>query len=251
MQICIAWRIPEQECDYLVFGISEPRMAYWSPLKLLRRKLGKFDKMAQKALTASRSYVTTSLLAQLNAADFNTVRFTHPEIALTNFALPETDSEEEKEKEEKVEKGTSQASAVEKSDALKAVEGKNADSTSDAEETDEKQSDEEKESVNMPVPWAKVPEIKGSGKKIEQFSLLWKISGDRYVVCCGKSLRGLKRWKILMAGIMDAAEVKSAIVEKIKSSDRFLVPDKIDSESGIGEIAPEETESQESAEGEN
>lgn len=38
-QICVTWRIPGAETDYLVYGVSEPRMVYWKPLRLIRRRI--------------------------------------------------------------------------------------------------------------------------------------------------------------------------------------------------------------------
>ena len=87
MQICITWRIPEAGTDYLVFGMSEPDMAYWRPLKLIRRRLGKVDAKARRVMTTAREYAVSALYEQLSAADLNTVRFTHPELLETSFPL--------------------------------------------------------------------------------------------------------------------------------------------------------------------
>ncbi len=90
MQICVTWHVPDLATDYLVFGISEPRMAYWRPLKLIRRQIGKLDGNAQKAMNKARKYAMDALYQQLTAADLNTVRFTQPELVQTSFALDTT-----------------------------------------------------------------------------------------------------------------------------------------------------------------
>ena len=56
-QICITWRIPGTENDYMVYGISEPRMAYWKPLRLIRRPVAPAPKGPAKALTDRKSVV--------------------------------------------------------------------------------------------------------------------------------------------------------------------------------------------------
>ena len=98
MQICVTWYMPELETDYLVFGISEPGMAYWRPLKLIRRKIGKIDSSAQSAMNKARTYAINALYQQLTAAELNVVRFTIPELVQTSFELEKADEEPEQEK---------------------------------------------------------------------------------------------------------------------------------------------------------
>ena len=171
MQICIVWRIPEQETDYLVFGMSGPDMAYWRPLKLIRRRLGKIDSVARSAMESARGYAVSSLHGQVNAADLNTVRFTHPELAETAFAL-----------------------------------------------------NTENDPAAAPRPWKKVTVSDQELKTKRQLTLLWKISNDRYLYCCGISKDDLSGWKLLMAGIATEDEVAKATVKKLRSSDTFLFP---------------------------
>ena len=193
IQICVAWRIPGQEKDYLVFGMSEPRMAYWRPLKLIRRSLGKFDFNAQSAMTQARNYTMSSLYSQLSAADLNTVRFTHPEAVLTSFALAE--------------------------DAVKKAETAPEDDLDD----NNKKKELEEDLPPAPVPWKKIPPVTLDEETL-QISLLWKISGNRYVTFCGLGKEDFTGWQILMAGIMDEAEINKVSVKKLRTSDRFLVP---------------------------
>ena len=194
IQICITWRIPGQEKDYLVFGMSEPRMAYWRPLKLIRRSLGKFDSNAQSAMSRARKYAISSLYSQLSAADLNTVRFTHPEAVLTSFALAK--------------------------DAVKKVDKELDDELDD---NKNKKKELEKEVSPAPVPWKKIAPVTLNEDTL-QISLLWKISGNRYVTFCGLGKEDLSGWKILMAGIMEETEINKVVVKKLRTSDRFLLP---------------------------
>ena len=75
----------------------------------------------------------------------------------------------------------------------------------------------------MPVPWKKIDPV-AIDEETLQISLLWKISGNRYVTFCGLSKEDLSGWQIVMAGIMDEAEINKAAVKKLRTSDRSLVP---------------------------
>ena len=213
LQICVAWRIPGQEVDYLVFGMSEPRMAYWRPLKLIRRHLGKLDTKAQDAMTQAREYAMSSLYKQLSAADLKIVRFTHPEAVVTGFPVAE---------------GT--------------VKEKASDTEAELEKTDDKKEDNAEETVLNPVPWKKFTPVKADEETL-QISLLWKISGNRYVTFCGISKEDFDGWQILMAGIIEAAEVESATVRKLRVPERFLVPVKKAAPSAEGVVKKEHPES--------
>ena len=173
MQICIVWRIPEQKTDYLVFGMSGPDMAYWRPLKLIRRRLGKVDGKARSAMVSAREYAVSALHGQLSAADLNTVRFTHPELAETTFEV-------------------------------------NGDGKGNEE---------------LPRPWKKTGLSENDLKTGRQLTLFWKISNNRYLYFCGIGKADLAGWKIVMAGVIDAAEAAKVTVKKLKNSDTFLFPE--------------------------
>ena len=87
MQICITWRIPERQTDYLVFGVSGSRMAYWAPARLIRRKSGSVDQKAVAALNTARSYAMDALYEQITSGELNRIRFAQPELVETNFEL--------------------------------------------------------------------------------------------------------------------------------------------------------------------
>ena len=171
MQICITWRIPGSGSDYLVFGMSEPDMAYWRPLKLIRRRLGKVDAKAQRIMNTAREYAVSALYEQLSAGDLNTVRFTHPELLETSFPLDMSGAQ------------------------------------------------------GAARPWKKVTISEAEAKKGKQYSLVWRISGDRCVYFCGVGSEDLAKWKLLSAGVTDNAEMTKMTVKKLKSSERFLFPE--------------------------
>ena len=188
IQICIAWRIPEAKTDYLVFGMSQPQMAFWRPLKLIRRRLGNLDKNAVAALGNARNYALTALNGPLEFADLNLVRFSHPELVLTNFPM-------EFAEEEKVEERAPNAPPVRKKPEEKTIR-----------------------------PWKKFPLPQKDVEDMVQLSLIWKISGNRYAVFCGMGKENLSGWQIALAGVFAADEVKQATVKVLKTSDRFLYP---------------------------
>lgn len=90
-QICITWKIPEKNSAYMVFGMSEPRMAFWKPLRLIRRPLGKTSTAAEAALNQARKYAVTALEQQMSFADLNIIRFQAPQAAITSFKLASAD----------------------------------------------------------------------------------------------------------------------------------------------------------------
>ena len=188
IQICIAWRIPELKTDYLVFGMSQPQMAFWRPLKLIRRRLDKLDKNSVAALATARDYAVSALNGPLEFADLNLVRFSHPELVLTSFPL-------EFSEEKKVEEQAPNAPPVRKKPEEKTIR-----------------------------PWKKYPLPEKDKEGMIQLSLIWKISGTRYAVFCGVGKEDLSGWQIALAGVFDADEVKQATVKVIKTSDRFLYP---------------------------
>jgi hypothetical protein len=87
MQICITWRIPGRQTDYMVFGVSGSRMAYWTPARLIRRKLSTVDQAAVAALSAARTYAVDALYKQLSAGELNRIRLGQPELVETKFEL--------------------------------------------------------------------------------------------------------------------------------------------------------------------
>ena len=188
IQICIAWRIPGANSDYLVFGMSQPQMAYWRPLKLIRRRLGKLDNRAAAAMENARNYAVTALNGPLDFADLNLVRFAHPELALTAFPLEWAEKE-------KVEVVAPNAPPVRKKAVEKEIR-----------------------------PWKKYPLPQKDADGMVQLSLMWKISQGRYAVFCGMGKEDLSSWQIALAGVFDADEVKKSVVKVLKTSDRFLAP---------------------------
>ena len=87
LQVCIAWRIPEQKKDYLVFGVTDAAMNNWSPARLIRRPIAALDSQAFAALAAARRYALTSLNEQMSAAELNRIRFSYPELIRSKFDL--------------------------------------------------------------------------------------------------------------------------------------------------------------------
>jgi hypothetical protein len=187
IQVCIAWRIPEQKNDYLVFGVTDAVMNNWRPARLIRRPIAALDQPAWAALKSARTYAVAALKEQMSVSELNRIRFSHPELVLSAFEL-----------------GTLEENGT-KNEILK-------------NKADEEQS--------VPRPWKKyLPPPVGKEGNV-QLSLLWKLDGDRYAVFCGVSQVDMKNWEIAMAGVFQEEEVKKARLEVVKTSDKYLFPRK-------------------------
>ena len=87
-QICIAWRLPGQDEFFMVYGASNPRMDYWYPERVIRKRfvLPKSSGL-ESATEASRKYATNNLFGLMTVAEQNLIRFNFPAVYETNFAL--------------------------------------------------------------------------------------------------------------------------------------------------------------------
>ncbi len=87
-QICITWRIPGTETDYMVYGTSAGTMEFWYPVRLIRRPVNAPPAQPlDKAIVTARTYATDALWERLTPAQFNQVRFDFPYLAVTDFEL--------------------------------------------------------------------------------------------------------------------------------------------------------------------
>ena len=98
-QICIAWRLPERQEFFMVYGASDGRMNYWYPERLIRKRfvLPKASGL-EKATEESRKYATNNLFGLMTAGEQNFIRFNFPAVYETSFALnlnPRGDADEE------------------------------------------------------------------------------------------------------------------------------------------------------------
>lgn len=87
LQICVAWRIPGEEKDYLVFGSSSGSMEYWYPNRLIRKTFETFKLPILSAMQLARDYARNYLYEEFSVAEFNRIRFDFPSVIETNFPL--------------------------------------------------------------------------------------------------------------------------------------------------------------------
>ena len=87
-QICIAWRLPDSEDFFMVYGASNGRMDYWYPDRLIRKHfvLPKASGLEQ-ATAVARKYATDNLFGLMTVAEQNLIRFNFPAVYETDFAL--------------------------------------------------------------------------------------------------------------------------------------------------------------------
>ena len=98
-QICIAWRLPGSEDFFMVYGVSNGRMNYWYPDRLIRKRfvLPKASGL-EMAATDARKYAVDNLFGLMSAEEQNMIRFAFPAVYETNFELnfnPRGDADEE------------------------------------------------------------------------------------------------------------------------------------------------------------
>ena len=86
LQICIAWKMPERDEWYLVYGASNARMDFWYPDRLIRKKfaLAKISGL-ERATAAARTYARDNLFDLMNVAEQNFIRFHFPAVCETDF----------------------------------------------------------------------------------------------------------------------------------------------------------------------
>ena len=239
-QICVTWRIPDAECDYLVYGVSEPRMAYWKPLRLIRRRLTPAPPGPAKALTAARRYAVTSLDGQLSRADLNVVRFTHPSLLLTAFELQGMQDKERDAVETAAwdgEKPEMPAVVRKTSPRDGFVSGGIPPVESPVKIPPQVRPKREEVKPPFPRPWQRINVPREGRGKLVQLSLVWKISGDRRVVFCGVGKETLSPWTICQVAIVEKNELDDNTVKELKTPDKFLFkPRKEDEEEDLEKI---------------
>ena len=217
-QICITWRIPGADADYLVYGVSEPRMAFWKPLRLIRRRVSPAPAGPAAALATARQYAVTALDGQLKFADLNTVRFTHPSLLLTAFPLQgmrgESDANGKKDAKPSGVRKTSPRDGF--------ISGGIPPVESPVEVAPQGQPEKEEVKPPFPRPWQRISVPQEGKGDLVQLSLVWKIGGDRRVVFCGVGKEDLSAWTICLAGVMAKNELDDNTVKELKVPEQFL-----------------------------
>ena len=232
-QICITWRIPGANNDYLVYGVSEPRMAFWKPLKLIRRRVSPAPPGPAAALLNARQYAVTALDGQLSVADLNTVRFTHPSLLLTAFPLQEMQKGNDA-----AEETAAAPSGVRKASPRDGfISGGIPPVKSPVEVAPQAPQKNEEVKPPFPRPWQRITVPQEGQKGLIQLSLAWKISGDRRVVFCGVGKEDLSPWIICRAGVVEKNELDDNTLRELKTPANFLFKLQKDDE----EEDPEET----------
>ena len=217
-QFCITWRIPGADNDYLVYGVSEPRMAYWKPLKLIRRRISPAPAGPAAALNNARQYAVTALDGQLTFADLNTVRFTHPALLLTAFPLQGMRDENDA-----AEETAAAPSGVRKTSPRDGfISGGIPPVKSPVEVAPQVQPQKEEVKHPFPRPWQRITVPREGKDGLVQLSLVWKISGDRRVVFCGVGREDLAPWIICQVGVLEKNELDDNTLRELKTPENFL-----------------------------
>ncbi len=86
-QICVSWRFPGSEDNWMVFGASSGNMSYWYPNRLIKKTFEKVALPIEVSTKQARAYSQNYLFEVLNVREFNRVRFHFPYVLETNFPL--------------------------------------------------------------------------------------------------------------------------------------------------------------------
>ena len=85
-QICAAWMIPGRKDLVMVYGVSNARMDFWEPQRVLIRDYSSHIPAYQITLGNARGYTLRNLAQELSVKERNFIRFSYPEMRRTNFA---------------------------------------------------------------------------------------------------------------------------------------------------------------------
>ncbi len=85
-QMCAVWRVPGDKIPIIVFGPSDHGIRGWTPTRVVRRQFRTKDVARESAIKNAMLYTMNNLLF-LQDSDRNRVRFSPPEVFITDFPL--------------------------------------------------------------------------------------------------------------------------------------------------------------------
>jgi len=87
LQICVTWLIPGREKLYMVFGVSDARMDYWFPNRVLLRTYDPKVPALTGVLNNARNFVRNNFYSDMEPDEINHVRFGYPYLLRTDIAI--------------------------------------------------------------------------------------------------------------------------------------------------------------------
>ena len=173
----------------MVFGVARERMDNWYPNRLIRKNFVKPSADLNSAVQTCRTFAVTNFLETLSERDLNSIRFSDPDIVITDFVLRSEDSI-----------NNPNDTSLNKFDADDLFENEIKKELADRKSA---------EDTGLPT----------------QISLLWKISNHRYAVFCGLAQNeSLAGWKINFAGLKSDIDTNTAIKKFLKKPGSFNTP---------------------------
>ena len=85
-QICLVWHVPNMKKSVVVYGVGSFDLQGWNPDQVLLQKFEYRDKLREISTTAGVKYVMNKMLF-LNDKERNNVRFSSPNIYITDFKI--------------------------------------------------------------------------------------------------------------------------------------------------------------------
>ena len=86
-QICVTWQLPGQKDLYMVFGVSNGRMNFWTPERVIRKKFVSHPTPLAAMAKDAAAYAVNNLYHDLSVVNMNKIRFTPPALLITNFDI--------------------------------------------------------------------------------------------------------------------------------------------------------------------
>lgn len=189
VQACIIWDIPDMEDDVIVFGTGEKQLRFWTPERLIVRKMDKENILITEMVRDSRDYVMQNML-YLPVQVRNDARFAEPEIRQTDFQLNEKLLKYKiKSFRKEMTKKVTNEMEQERTEAYKEF-SEIVDPDKRDELVAEKLADIKSEKGN------KEDRIEDYVKNLTQYSLVWHGEDDRQIVVTGVSAPDYSFWKV-------------------------------------------------------
>ncbi|UDQ98526.1 hypothetical protein AAEX28_00215 [Lentisphaerota bacterium WC36G] len=85
-QVCLIWHVPNMKKSVVVYGVGSFDLQGWNPDQVLLQEFAYHDKLREKATNAGVKYVMNKMLF-LNDKERNNVRFSAPNIYITDFKI--------------------------------------------------------------------------------------------------------------------------------------------------------------------
>ncbi len=85
-QLCVMWRMPDNDTDYLVYGTDNGKLEGWSPQRVIRKKFRRLGDDLESCCKKSRSFAVTNFHDKLSVSELNSILRNYPALLETSYA---------------------------------------------------------------------------------------------------------------------------------------------------------------------